>query len=89
MSDVKNFLNSVKGNSDLTARVQNAGSPEELAAVAAAAGHNIPSSAFAGIQTTKSAQLSEAELAGVAGGRMAEKTADPTTSGVTKCCWTV
>jgi predicted ribosomally synthesized peptide with nif11-like leader len=90
MSDVKRFLEKVQVNRELTTRVQNASSSEELAALAASAGFDIPASAFAGIQAAGSGQMSEAELAGVAGGRLPEKPiTDPVThSGVTRCCWT-
>jgi predicted ribosomally synthesized peptide with nif11-like leader len=83
------FADAVAKNPELQAEVNAAQSPAEIVKLAAVAGYTLTEEAivnFIARGAGQSEELSDSDLASVAGGMMAAYSAQPTNSGVTKCC---
>ncbi len=83
------FADAVSNNPELQAKIDAAKNSAEIVKLAAAAGYALAEEAIVGFVSGagKSEELSDSDLASVAGGMRANKTSIVTSSGVTKCCW--
>jgi predicted ribosomally synthesized peptide with nif11-like leader len=84
------FADVVAKNPELQAKINAAKNSAEIVKLAVAAGYTLTEEAivnFIAHGAGQSEELSDSDLARVAGGMMADKTSQVTSSGVTRCCW--
>ncbi len=84
------FANAVSSNPELQAQINAAKSSAEIVKLAAAAGYALAEEAIVSFISGvgQSEELSDSDLASVAGGQRPDKpTTQVTSQGVTKCCW--